>query len=237
MIKSILRSNWFFGIASRVIQALHWLVLSTCRFSAEAPDETLELASDDKPIIIGFTHPYGISSQIFGLKSPLTAKKKFFALLSESTDGRLMARLAKNVNAKPVWIDKGTSEVRSLIQIIKMVKDGYSYTVTPDGSTGPQYVFKSGIWMVAQKTGVPVVLVSFALTPHIKLKTWDRYRLPLPFSHVRAKASAPIWVAPDQKLPKYNKARQPAFGTGDPLLEAEAQYQQDSLAFIEKWEG
>ena len=59
--------------------------------------------------------------------------------------------------------------------------------ITPDGSRGPCYKAKSGALALAKITKSPVLLLTFKFTWVIRLKSWDRFRIPLPFSSVKVK--------------------------------------------------
>lgn len=53
--------------------------------------------------------------------------------------------------------------------------------LTPDGPRGPIYQVQQGILFLAQKTGLPIIPVGTALSHKIKVGSWDRMRVPLPF--------------------------------------------------------
>ena len=59
---------------------------------------------------------------------------------------------------------------------------GYDLAITPDGPRGPRYVVQEGVMSLAQVTGLPIVPVSYHLNWKIRLKSWDRFQIPLPFA-------------------------------------------------------
>lgn len=59
------------------------------------------------------------------------------------------------------------------------------YGVTVDGSYGPYHVMKPGALLIAHKCRKPVVLVRTWAKRNLRLPTWDRMAVPLPFNHIR----------------------------------------------------
>ena len=58
------------------------------------------------------------------------------------------------------------------------------YGITTDGSNGPRYKNKKGAIIIARETGVPIYTVHITSKPTIRISTWDRTRIALPFSHI-----------------------------------------------------
>jgi hypothetical protein len=83
---------------------------------------------------------------------------------------------------------RGSSSRRSLSaarELVAALRDGLDVGITPDGPLGPCYDFKPGALMVARAGDAPVVLISGAFDRAWRLKSWDRFFVPLPFSRVR----------------------------------------------------
>ena len=64
--------------------------------------------------------------------------------------------------------------------------------MTPDGPRGPRYVVQPGVVYVAQKAGIPVVPIGFASERYWEFRSWDRFRVPKPFSKGHLVYGAPI---------------------------------------------
>ena len=75
--------------------------------------------------------------------------------------------------------------------MVKWVRDGGAMAITPDGPRGPVEELQKGAVALARVTGAPVLFVGIAMRPCIRLDTWDRTIIPLPF----AKA-AMVWDGP-----------------------------------------
>jgi len=70
--------------------------------------------------------------------------------------------------------------------LVRVTKNGHDVGVTPDGSRGPRYQAKPGALLLTKLTKAPILLLSFEFGWSIKLKSWDKFVIPLPFSKVTA---------------------------------------------------
>lgn len=114
-------------------------------------------------------------------------KRRLAALISASQDGAWLSGFVERLGLHPVRgsrFKRGTQAVRDLIAA---QRQGYDVAVTPDGSRGPLYDMKSGAVTIAMKTGAPVVLLSFNHTGAWRLKSWDRFFIPHPFSRIEVR--------------------------------------------------
>ena len=122
----------------------------------------------------------------------LKALKKRAGLASPSKDGEL-------ISVPLVRGSSGKDSVKSLVQIIKLIKnEGYSLGTPLDGPKGPVYEVKPGMVYVAQKSGKQLILVGGAYSKKwVFSKTWDKFQLPKPFSKVVCVVGKPIDVPTD----------------------------------------
>ena len=67
--------------------------------------------------------------------------------------------------------------------MIKQYKNPESITIiTNDGPKGPPRVAKEGSILLAHKSNVKIIFISGRSNKYWRLKTWDRFVLPKPFS-------------------------------------------------------
>ena len=71
------------------------------------------------------------------------------------------------------------------------------YGITVDGSKGPAYRMKMGGVVIARECNKPVALVRTWYKRAIRLKTWDRMAIPLPFNVIRYYLRGPYLVPED----------------------------------------
>ena len=61
---------------------------------------------------------------------------------------------------------------------------GYDIAITPDGPRGPKYELGSGLVYLAQKAALPILPCHARFHGALRLKTWDRFAIPLPFARL-----------------------------------------------------
>ena len=70
----------------------------------------------------------------------------------------------------------------AVIKMMRALRQGEFIGITPDGPRGPRMRASLGVIRMAQRTGVPIVPVSFAASRRRVLGSWDRFVLALPFA-------------------------------------------------------
>ena len=68
--------------------------------------------------------------------------------------------------------------------------------LTPDAPRGPERRCKPGILALAQRSGVPIIPVTFSVWPCWRMRSWDRTILPFPFARFVAQYGEPFYVGP-----------------------------------------
>lgn len=119
------------------------------------------------------------------------------ALVSPSKDGELAARLLAHLGVTAIRGSGRRSGALAMRDMYVAIKEqNLSPLIAPDGSTGPAHEFKPGAIMLARLSGSPVVPLTFAARPAIRLGTWDRLLVPLPFARIEVVVGAPIRLEP-----------------------------------------
>ena len=107
------------------------------------------------------------------------------ALISASRDGELLADAIKRFSFDVVRGSSSRLGASAILQLTDVLASGRDVVITPDGPRGPAYELGPGIIFLAQKSGAPVVPVNMEYSSCWRLKSWDRFILPRPFSKVR----------------------------------------------------
>lgn len=78
----------------------------------------------------------------------------------------------------------GAAAFRDLLRWIRGTKDsgGRCVAMTPDGPRGPSRVMTEGSLKLSQMSAAPLVVLGQSTKGYIEFKTWDRMRIPLPFT-------------------------------------------------------
>jgi lysophospholipid acyltransferase (LPLAT)-like uncharacterized protein len=117
--------------------------------------------------------------------------KKFFpdragaGLISASRDGDLIADATQRFGFDVVRGSSSRMGASALLELSEILASGRDVLLTPDGPRGPAYELGQGIIFLAQKTGAPVVPINMEYSSCWRLKNWDRFIIPRPFSKVR----------------------------------------------------
>lgn len=119
----------------------------------------------------------------------------FTMVISESKDGELVAVTCEKFGYKPSRGSSTRGGKKALLEIIKNVKAGRFGAMAVDGPKGPVYEVKPGVVEIARQCGCPILPTSsYANSMWVFEKSWDKFRLPKPFSKVVLVIGEPIFV-------------------------------------------
>lgn len=107
-------------------------------------------------------------------------KEHFYALISASNDGEIIAKAAECLNIKSVRGSSKRHGATAALELIDKLKDGNSIGIMVDGPKGPKGKVKEGIINIAKLSGVPIIPTVWA-SKHktfLKFNTWDEFRVP-----------------------------------------------------------
>ncbi len=120
-----------------------------------------------------------------------------YMLASRHADGRIIAETVKFLGVETINGSTGKSGIQAFRRMMKLIAGGEVVGLTPDGPKGPARQVSDGIVRLAELTKAPVVPMGFAISRKIRLKTWDKLIIPLPFSRCVYTLGEPIY--PPQK--------------------------------------
>jgi lysophospholipid acyltransferase (LPLAT)-like uncharacterized protein len=118
-------------------------------------------------------------------------------LVSRHRDGQLITRVIEHmgfVSARGSSTRGGESGVRELV---RWARAGRDLAITPDGPRGPAEEIKDGLAYVAHRLGRRVVPIASSARDAWALRSWDRFRVPRPWSRVCIGYGAPLAVGAD----------------------------------------
>jgi lysophospholipid acyltransferase (LPLAT)-like uncharacterized protein len=123
--------------------------------------------------------------------------RRVAGLVSASRDGGFLARVMELFGALPVRGSTSKRGAQALLELTRAADQGADLAITPDGPRGPCYIVQEGVIAAAQITGLPIVPISYNLSWKWRLKSWDRFLVPLPFSRCDVRAGEPVHVPRD----------------------------------------
>ncbi|MDR1818177.1 MAG: DUF374 domain-containing protein [Puniceicoccales bacterium] len=136
------------------------------------------------------------------LKRRFSPETPISALISASRDGAWLTAFFKLLG---VGVVRGSSSWRggaAMLEIVRLLAAGEDVGITPDGPRGPCYTMHRGVAQLAKKLDAPVVLVDVSYSRARRLKSWDGFYLPLPFSCAEVRLDFVPASDPDRQLPE-----------------------------------
>ena len=115
-------------------------------------------------------------------------------LISRHSDGELIARVVEGVGFNPVRGSSTAGGAAALREMVRVAREGFDFGISPDGPRGPRHEAKGGVITLARLTGLPIVPIAWAADSCWELHSWDRFRIPKPFTRVVVIANDPMEV-------------------------------------------
>ncbi len=164
--------------------------MRTVSFSVENEEPVRALVEARRPFVLAFWHG-SMTYPWWRFRSHNAA-----ALVSHSKDGQILANLLRSWNYTVLRGSSSRGSKEAMSAMRTAVNSGHILCVTPDGPRGPYHEMKMGAVRVAQTTGVPLVMVSVGYRRFKRLKSWDRFEIPMPFTRARVVYSDPMTIDP-----------------------------------------
>jgi lysophospholipid acyltransferase (LPLAT)-like uncharacterized protein len=119
------------------------------------------------------------------------------AMVSASGDGAFLAAVLSKFGVHAVRGSTSRRGPQALLEASRWLRKGFSVAITPDGPRGPSRQIQEGIIYLAQVSGRPIVPISNFTRWKIRLHSWDRFQIPLPFAKCELYDNDPVSVPRD----------------------------------------
>lgn len=170
------------------------LLRATQRVKVHGAHHRQELLAKNAPYILAIWHENVLFAPI------LCSGWNIGILISASKDGEMITRLVKRFGHSAFRGSSTRGGRAALHALRKHLKAGGSAAITPDGPVGPRHKIKPGIISAAQFTGAPILPWHYESERQwVLTKTWDKHKIPKPFSTIHVHIGAPIYV--DREIP------------------------------------
>lgn len=172
-------------ILSYVLAGWMQFCFATIRWTYEGREQAEQVWADGGGVICAFWHSrIGLSPACWDVKRAQPTK----ALISLSPDGQFIAKAValqgfpavRGSSANKDKADAAKGGSRALRDGLKQLKSG-GLAITPDGPRGPVRQMAEGLPLLARMSGAPVLMLGMSCRPAVRLNSWDRALLPLPF--------------------------------------------------------
>ncbi len=177
------RAKWQQRLAARLIWLFVRGMAATIRFRLEDRSGYFSSPPKEALIFAAWHNRLALSLMLYEyyVRRP-QPQRQLTCLVSASKDGGLLARVMELFNVEPTRGSSSRRGAQALRELVALGDRGYDIAITPDGPRGPCYVVRDGVIATAQLTGMTIVPASYHLNWKIRLKSWDRFQLPLPFA-------------------------------------------------------
>lgn len=196
-------------LLAKLIKKLLALLFWTCRIQIKGVEQFCEYIAKEKTILMLWHNQIALVPFILFKYTP--PKIQFTALVSASRDGDILSNIIhsyKNGNTLRV---PHLGRYQALKNIIRHVEERQSIMIiTPDGPRGPIYKIKPGIVVAALETQAYIFSLNWEADRYWEFKTWDRFRLPKPFSKLEITFSDPV---------RFDKTPKPSIEEAQAFLE------------------
>lgn len=172
-------------VAAFVLRAIYF----TCRVQRDYPAAAQPYFNGQHPGLICFWHGRMIMQPF--VRPPGRA---MHVLVSRHNDGALIYAVMQRFRVDAARGSKKSGAAEAVRTLLGIAKQGSNIAITPDGPRGPFQIAAEGTVFIASKTGYPLLPLAFSASRHWRLKSWDRFMIPKPFSRIQFTAGEPIFL-------------------------------------------
>lgn len=170
--------------------ALLWLLSRTWRVRVVGFPQGWQSGT---PFVLAFWHAQLLMLPAARRRFPQErGARRIVALISMSSDGRIIARAARLLGIFSVAGSSSRNGREALFRLSQALQRGAHVVITPDGPKGPRECAKEGVVRVAQRGGAPILPIAAAASHVWRFNSWDRMVLPKPFARIIVRAGSPL---------------------------------------------
>ena len=147
----------------------------------------------DQPVIWIFWHNRVLLMPYFARTA--CPDREIVVLVSPSNDGEIIARLLRGFGYGAVRGSSNKRPAAALRELARILGAGMDVAIAPDGPRGPRYRFQTGAIKLAQLSQCSLMAVHVEYDRAWRLKTWDGFLIPKPFSRATLVLAALVPVA------------------------------------------
>lgn len=176
MRKRLESSGLIARILARVLTAYLRLCWGTGKWISDG-EPALDAALEEGPVTVICWHGRLVVAPVaWAERAPAAIPR------DPSPAGRLSAATQAYLGTQPFEIDMAGGNFGPVRQVMKLVRGGASLGLTADGPKGPNRKAKRAAIDWARATGRPIFLFAWSSRRVLRLNTWDRLMIPVPFA-------------------------------------------------------
>lgn len=166
--------------------------MRTCRMETVGAERIRELERQARPWLYCSWHN-NTAMAVYQLRN-----RRVAMMASASRDGELIARAIERLGNVAIRGSTSLGGGQAARDMVRAVKRGAGGGITPDGPRGPAYQCQPGALWIAALTGCPLVPYELDASRRWRINSWDRHKIPKPFSTVYEYFGEPMYVTRDE---------------------------------------
>ncbi len=176
-----MRKRFFRKLGVIIIPPILYIVMRLLWFSYRKRYHFIDEPIDGQCIAITWHSELFISPQVYRKfrTTHLTS-----AIIAQHHDGELIARTLKILHISAIRGSSRRGAKSVLLSAIKILKEGYSLMITPDGPKGPRYSMSDGAVALSLRAKLPLMVVNYQPKSYWQLSSWDKFIIPKPFTTI-----------------------------------------------------
>jgi lysophospholipid acyltransferase (LPLAT)-like uncharacterized protein len=170
------------------------------------------------------SHIYAIWHENMLLPAYRYARPDISILISEHADGQLIAEVCRHLRIGLVRGSTSRGGASAVRQMLRANQQAH-LAITPDGPRGPRRHVQLGLIYVAARTRRSIIPTGFGFHRPWRLRSWDMFALPRPWSNSVCVTAAPMCVPADagrEELEEYRQRVEEALNLVSALAERRA---------------
>ena len=156
----------------------------TLRFEISGRDRTV-FERKDRPVAFVLWHNRLFLTPEFYRR--YRVGRPIYGLVSASPDGAWLAALFSTVGMRAVRGSSSRLGREAAEGMVEVLRAGHDVGITPDGPRGPCYKMKPGALVVTRRTETPILIVGAQFSSAWRMRSWDGFYVPRPFSRIRVR--------------------------------------------------
>jgi lysophospholipid acyltransferase (LPLAT)-like uncharacterized protein len=116
-------------------------------------------------------------------------------LATDSKNSEYMARVIRAFGHSKVSGSSSRGTTKATRGMLRALLRKHNVSITPDGPRGPRYKAQPGALWVSVMADSPVVPYHFEASRQWVVNSWDKHKIPKPFSTVHICVGEPWWVS------------------------------------------
>ncbi len=196
--KGFLRSPLVQSALAWLITAYVELTIATLRWRYENDAPARAALAGPDGLIALFWHGRIVPGMSM---RPILGDKPRKVMISLSRDGGFIALAAERLRIPTIRGSTGRADgggakggAMAFRAALELLNAGGVMILTPDGPRGPDQVMQAGPVQLARASGRPVFMMGLAVSPALRLRSWDQGRLPAPFARAAVVFVGPLTV-------------------------------------------